>query len=142
MTPAREHQHHRRGDLSDTHREMLAILEDKVVELLSQHKQSTDAPTAANESSEHMRKIAGEVIGGRVTAHTLECLRPGGALREVTDKMESRVMIIDAKVQDHEQLLQRISGALGLTKVIVPLSAFVVIVTTLVRFYLEMRGHK
>ena len=121
---------------------MLAILEEKIEGLRSDRRTPVESFPAPSESSDHIRQVAGEVTRGQVTTHTLDCLMPGGALREVTDKMEKRIMTVDAKVQEHEMMIHRIAGALGLTKVVVPLSAFVVIITTIIKFYMEMRGHK
>jgi hypothetical protein len=69
-----------------------------------------------------------------VAQHELHCSR--------IPYIEARMDKFEARQVQHEEIVQRIIGAIGLWKILVPTSAAVVIVTTIWRFVLDLRGHR
>ena len=58
------------------------------------------------------------------------------------ERSEDRMEKIEGKLAEHEALINRITGALGLSKVLVPLSAGLAIFATAWRIVMDIRGHR
>jgi hypothetical protein len=119
MTSPRDHR--RRSDLSDTGRELLAILEDEVERIRAERHTPVTSFPATNESSEHLRSMAGEVADGRVTTHKLHCLLPGGVLHSVTEKMEKRMETVEKVQKDHHDFINQYLGEKRFKRFVMPI---------------------
>ncbi len=139
-------------DLSDTGKRLEAVREELDELRDDMHRRDTPVMVAqhSGESSERMSRIAEKeaaLIAGElrleIAKHAADCKGLSELkqkLHEVKESQEKRMGEITAKQEGYDHMIERIAGAVGLSKVLVPLSAAVVIITTVVKFYLEMKG--
>jgi hypothetical protein len=85
-----------------------------------------DAETAA--------RIAEDKARIACANHADNCKR----LERIEDRMEQ----FETKQREHEAIVNRISGALGLSKVLVPVSAALSIFALVWRIVMDLRGHR
>jgi hypothetical protein len=85
-----------------------------------------DAETVAHIAEDKARLIA--------AAHAAECPSLG--------RIEKRLERVELMQLKHEAYVQKIAGALGLSKVLVPISAAVAIFATLWRIVMDLRGNR
>ena len=119
MTPPRDRH---RSELSDTGRELLAIIDEHVQRIRNErHTQSVAESPGASESSEHIRAISSQVADGVVTSHKLHCLMPGGVLHAVADKLEQRMENVEAKQKEQGDFIAQYLGEQKFKRFVLPI---------------------
>lgn len=119
MTPPRDKH---RSELSDTGRELLAILDEQVERIRNErHTQSVAEAPGSSESSDHIRSISSEVADGTVTKHSLHCMMPGGVLHAVADKLEQRMVNVEKVQKEHGDFINLYLGEHRFKRFVMPI---------------------
>ena len=112
-----------RKDLTDSQKEMAAIVEEAAEEgtsqaiMLARKNEREDArmhsgytPAPVSESSETIRGIAERVFDERIKGHRLGCMEPGGGLRELGNKVD-KILEVMSTQQGASRVWKIVGGA-------------------------------